>query len=266
MANVDEPRIEELMEDQSEMDARDKPIDQQTVGEVIEAVGDQIIRLRETATGWDTVAVPTYGIGKQNVPDSMKENAPQNWRDIPIPQVEILPEYGPEHDSLVQLRKDLEGMKKSLTALGPILETRLRCAQRLEDADLSEGNSANLSQEHVMVLMQDEEAQRKRDFTFEALRKQIEKTEDEVTKRKLTPVIEEICKKGAKEFTTKEQYAEFWGFLKQQNTKIFAEQKSLLERIKVIKRAKAAECGTKLNPEYEGGMEGFQSRGGGLKN
>lgn len=268
MANCDEPRIPELVEEQSEADVRDKPIDQQTVGDVIDAVGDQIIKYRETATGWDTVAVPTYGIGKQNVPESMKENAPQNWRDIPIHQVEILPEYGPEHDSLVQLRKDLEGMKRSITAIGPILETRLRCAQQLKDVNLdgdSEGNGANLSQDHVMFLMQDEEAQRKRDFTFESLRKQIEKTEDERTKKKLTPVIEEICKRGGKEFTTKEQYAEFWGFLKQQNTKIFAEQKNLLERIKVIKRAKQAELGTKP-AEYEGGMEGFQSRGGGLKN
>merc|ERR1719498_1687900 len=117
-----------------------------------------------------------------------------------------------------------------------------------------------------MVLMQDEEAVRKRDFTFETLRKQIEKTDDEVTRKKLTPVIEEVCQKGMKDFKTKDQYAEFWGFLKQQNAKIFAEQKSLLERIKVIKRAKHAECGTNLNKEYEGGIEGFQSRGGGLKN
>lgn len=271
---ADEPRIEEVAQLEKESEDRHAAVmaagfpggmNAQDQAE-IDAVGDQLLHARESATGLDAKPVPTYGLAHQRVPESMKENAPADWRAIPVHQIEILPEYGPEHDTLVTLRKDLEGMKRSIQALGPILETRLRCAKRLEGADLSEDGGANLSQEHVMALTQDEEAQRKRDATFEALRKQVEKTEDEQTRTRLTPVIEEICKRGAKEFHTKDQYAEFWSFLKQQAQKIFMEQKKLLERIKVIKKAVHAELGTPANPEYVGGIEGFQSRGGGLKN
>lgn len=235
--------------------------------EEIDAVGDDIIRLRETATGLDTIAVP---LGMQRVPESMKENAPANWRNIPVHQIEILPEYGEEHDELVRLRTDLEGMKRLINSLGPICETRLRCQMKLKDADLSAENGANLTQEQVMVLAQDEGAIQKRDIAFETLKKKIDNTKDEVTRTRLTPVIDEVIRRGSADFAAKDQYAEYWSFLKGQSTKIFAEQKKLLERIKVIKRCVQEKLGTAntntTSQPQVGGLDGFSSRGGGMQN
>jgi len=279
--SVDEPKTEEvaIIDEEAKRLAEDEKkrqalIEQGFPGGInaqdqahIDAVGDQIVKLREAATGWDTTAVPTYG--QRRVPESMKENAPADWREIPVHQVEILPEYGEEHDDLVRLRTDLEGMKCAINSLGPICEIRLRCATKLKElgTDLSEEGAANLTQDQVMILAQDEEAQGKRDIIFENLRKGIQNTKDDTTRTRLTPVIEEIVTRGKVDFQTKDQYVEYWGFLQSQTRKIFAEQKKLLERIKVIKRDVQAKLGTApTKPQGPGSMDGFSSRGGGLQN
>lgn len=201
----------------------------------IDSVADELAKARLTATGVDEKPVPVhYSRHGHSVPVSMKENAPTDWRELPETQIEILPEYGEEHDELVRLRTDLEGMKRTINGIGPILETRLRCAMKLRKGeDLSE-------EDKVVILSQDEDAKKKRDASFESLKLGLEKTKDEITRTRLEPVIAEILEGGSVDFNTKDEYAKFWTFLRQQTQKIFAEQKKLLERIKVIKRGAAA--------------------------
>lgn len=201
----------------------------------IDSVADDLAKARLTATGVDEKPVPVnYSRHGHSVPVSMKENHFTDWRELPETQIEILPEYGPEHDELVRLRTDLEGMKRTINGIGPILEARLRCAMKLKNEDLSE-------EDKVMVLTQDADAKNKRDASFESLKFGLEKTKDEITRTRLEPVIAEILEGGSKDFNTKDEYATFWTFLRSQTQKIFAEQKKLLERIKAIKRGVAAQ-------------------------
>lgn len=195
---------------------------------------------RVAATGHDAEAVPLFGIrNPSRVPDSMKEGAPQDWRDLPEAQVEILPQYGAEHDNLVALRTELEQMKRTINAIGPFCETRLRCTQKLKKGGISE-------EETVATTAQDEEARKKRDAAFESIKLVVSKIEEtdastlETTKTRLEAIVNDVVEKGSKDFQSKEEFAEYWGFLRQQTSKIFAEQKKLLERIKVIKKAATA--------------------------
>lgn len=207
---------------------------EQTVGEQVDIIAEQMHQARIVAEGHDAKAVPVFGIYQSRVPDSMKADN-GNWRELPEAQVEILPEYGPEHDRLVALRTELEQLKRTINTIGPFVEARMRCAAKLKNEGLSES-------EEVMLMTQDEDARKKRDAAFESIQRVVEKIEDtdastsETIKSRLEAVVKEIVEKGSKDFSGKDEYAEYWGFLRHQTQKIFAEQKKLLERIKVIKR------------------------------
>ncbi len=63
-----------------------------TVGEAQDAIGDELLQNRLTAEGHDAKAVPIGGQNHARIPESMKENAPADWRQLPEAQIELLPE------------------------------------------------------------------------------------------------------------------------------------------------------------------------------
>jgi len=214
-----------------------------TVGEQVDAIAEDMVRMRAEADGHDATAVPLFGVRQGRIPEQMKEDAPVDWTKLPEAQIEILPDYGPEHDRLVHLRSELEQMKRTINSLGPLCESQVRYATALQQQDLSE-------EKRAQTMARDAEAQQKRDAAFESLRLVVEKIEDsdastiETVKSRLEAMVADIVQRGSTDFRTKEIYAEYWGFLRSQTQKIFAEQKKLLERIKVIKReAQAGQTG-----------------------
>eukprot|EP00747_Dinoflagellata_sp_TGD_P161667 gnl/TRDRNA2_/TRDRNA2_178386_c0_seq1.p1 gnl/TRDRNA2_/TRDRNA2_178386_c0~~gnl/TRDRNA2_/TRDRNA2_178386_c0_seq1.p1 ORF type:complete len:281 (-),score=80.40 gnl/TRDRNA2_/TRDRNA2_178386_c0_seq1:180-911(-) len=210
-----------------------------TVAEEQQAIGDELMQKRLTATGHDAKPVPIGGQHYDRVPESMKENAPADWRQLPVAQVEVLPEYGEQHDNLVQLRKDLEQVKRVIDSLGPSCEARMRLREKLEKEETAE-------EEKTMLMMQIEEATRKRDAAFDSINLMVGKIEDsdattdDTTKSRMQALAIELRSRGTQDFKNKEEFHVFWSFCRQTNQKIFGEQKKLLERIKVIKREKTA--------------------------
>eukprot|EP00762_Andalucia_godoyi_P006564 ANDGO_04970.mRNA.1 hypothetical protein DDB_G0281819 len=159
-------------------------------------------------------------VGGQRVPETMQAHA--NWQSMPI--VEQTPEnWGPEHDRLMKLRNDLGDLKKTISALGIPVEGCAKARQSGAPED---------------VLM---ELQAKRDTAIAnmvAMKPVFEGTEYS----QKCNVIDTIAKEAVEaQDLEQEQYLNYMMRIKQHTTKIFGEQKTLLEQIKAEKKRVQAE-------------------------
>lgn len=209
---------------------------QPTVGEEVDEIGRELREKRLAADGHDETPVPAGHFLDNRIPESMKAGAPDDWTKLPVAQVEVLPEYGPEHDRIVALRKELEQVKRTIDSLGPACETHMKLTQKLASGGLSE-------EDQTMVMTKDEDAKRRRDAAFDSIDHMVAGIEDtdattrDTTKSCMEEMARELRERGSVDFASKEHFSEYWTFCRAQTQKIFKENRMLLERIKAIKKA-----------------------------
>eukprot|EP01114_Cavostelium_apophysatum_P000573 TRINITY_DN1051_c0_g1_i1.p1 TRINITY_DN1051_c0_g1~~TRINITY_DN1051_c0_g1_i1.p1 ORF type:complete len:232 (+),score=59.04 TRINITY_DN1051_c0_g1_i1:96-698(+) len=167
-------------------------------------------------------------IGGERVPQGLESQA--DWKSLPVQEnAGEKVSYGPEYDSVEKMRNDLGELKKALTNVNiPVdalvtLRTRLASAsdqdkekaQKAVDAEVAKLNAAlqNL-QTYKNTFPQGSEFGK-------------------------SDIIDEVSK-GAVVEMDKEQQFTFGTMVKKHTSQIFREQKTLLERLKKIKKDKGA--------------------------
>ncbi|EFA84177.1 hypothetical protein PPL_03251 [Heterostelium album PN500] len=170
-------------------------------------------------------------MGGKAIPAGMEADA--DWMNQPIVETPTVKEdYGEEYNTVEKLREELGNLKKLITNLATAVEGVFRCQALSEDPATSEAEKNKLAS---MIPDQIN----KRDKAIEQIEKvlPIFENTDYVSYKQGS---EEVITISKTTFKTKEDNFNFGTACKKLTTNIFRDQKTLLDKMKAIKKAKSA--------------------------
>ncbi|EGG14289.1 hypothetical protein DFA_12059 [Cavenderia fasciculata] len=170
------------------------------------------------------------GGGKCLPPGLESENV--NWMEQPIIENTVQEDYGEEYKSIELLRKELDNIKKSLTSILAPVESIYRNQERL----LTLTNDQDKAATEKLI----KDSENKRDQVIEQLEKNLPMFDKHPEYVSYKQGVQEAIALSKTRFNNKEEHFNFGNACKKTTTNIFRDQKNLLEKMKLIKKTKAA--------------------------
>eukprot|EP00695_Tsukubamonas_globosa_P003540 TRINITY_DN686_c0_g1_i1.p1 TRINITY_DN686_c0_g1~~TRINITY_DN686_c0_g1_i1.p1 ORF type:complete len:221 (-),score=82.81 TRINITY_DN686_c0_g1_i1:74-637(-) len=178
----------------------------------------QFDRSHPTFHGGDPTPV---GMGGTKVPAGLEAQA--DWQSLPVQAEPSAPvSYGPEYDMVFAVRESLGVLKKALTDISPPIEALMKLKAK-----------GDASAEAVAV-----ESEKKKS-AISALLALVENFPEGTEFAPKRDVIRSVAEQAQQDFESPESFMDFALLVRQHTSKIFNEQKALLERLKQIKKAAA---------------------------
>merc|ERR1711904_218212 len=173
---------------------------------------------------WNMKPVPTWGA---RVPESMGGDAEANWRDLPVNQIAIEPEYPPEYHKAMADYELFNKVKKTISVLNKPVENafKVRFQYKGAEGDDKTALESRLKGEEVI-----------RDGALNAAQALFDKIDPACLSDRSKHNMKELFERGRYPFEDRNTMGDYMLVLQRGNQALFADQKKLLEKIKKIKK------------------------------
>jgi len=173
---------------------------------------------------WNMKPVPTGGA---RVPESMGGDAEANWRDLPVNQIAIEPEYPPEYHKAMADYELFNKVKKTISVLNKPVENAFKVRFQYKN---SEGDDRTALESRLKG------EENLRDGAINAARGLFDKVDPACLSDRSKHVMKELFERGCYPFEDRNTMGDYMLVLQRGNQALFADQKKLLEKIKKIKK------------------------------
>jgi len=173
---------------------------------------------------WNLKAVPTGGA---RVPESMGGENAANWRDLPVDQIAIEPEYPPEYHKCMADYQKFNQVKKMISVLNKPVENAWKVRFQYKNA---EGDDKTALESRLKG------EENNRDGAINAAKALFDHLDPANLSDRSKFTMKELFERGTYPFEDRDTMGDYMLVLQRGNQVIFADQKLLLAKIKKIKK------------------------------
>jgi len=173
---------------------------------------------------WNMTPVP---VGGARVPESMGGEAAANWRDLPVDQIAIEPQYPPEYHKAMADYDLFNKIKKTVSTLNKPVENayKVRVQYKGAEGDDKTALESRLKGEEAM-----------RNASLDAAEGLFNQVDSSCLGDRTKHVMKELFERGRYPFEDRDTMGDYMLVLQRGNQALFADQKNLLAKIKKIKK------------------------------
>jgi len=173
---------------------------------------------------WNMTPVP---VGGTRVPESMGGEAAANWKDLPVDQIAIEPEYPPEYHKAMADYELFNKVKKTMSTLNKPVENayKVRVQYKGAEGDDKTALESRLKGEEAI-----------RNGSIDAVQALMDLIDPATLSDRSKHNMKEVLERGRYPFEDRDTMGDYMLVLQRGNQALFADQKVLLAKIKKIKK------------------------------
>jgi len=189
-----------------------------------DAFANQFNRDDPTFHGGNETPVPTGG---SRIPESMGGAAVGDWRELPENQIAIEPEYPPEYHVAMAQYEIFGKVKKTLSVLNKPVENAYKVRLQYKG---SEGDDKTAMESRLKG------EENNRDGALNAAQVNFDLLDQALLSDRSKSQFKEVMERGRFPFEDRDTLGDYMTVLQRVNQALFADQKTLLAKIKKIKK------------------------------